>query len=145
MLSWLLASLCISIDLKSRKKYSFQILVVLWLSKIHFLFFLTLLQNQNKYWYSCHSVLNPVWLTVQWCSVHIVECICGPTMMTASPRFIFMKRKALNNWENNFWRSIPFVCLFVWSRFHEDRLGACCHHCRATNVLDNVYTTPLHI
>ena len=81
-------------------------------SKIHFLFFLTLLLNQNKYWYSCHSVLNPVWLTVQWCSVHIVECICGPTMMTASPRFIFMKRKALNSGRNNFLRSILFVCLF---------------------------------
>ena len=28
--------------------------------------------------------------------------------------------------------------------FHEDKSGACCHHCWAANALDNVYTTPLH-
>ena len=39
----------------------------------------------------------------------IVECICGPTMMTASPLFIFMKRKALNNGGNN---SEGCVCLY---------------------------------
>ena len=50
---------------------------------------------------------------MQWCSVHIVECICGPTMMTASPRFIFMKRKALNNGGNNSeGASYLFVCCF---------------------------------